>query len=88
MRSADFLAALVARNVIARLSNEPRGVPADVVGILNRALVRVVGEPANRAQLNTLGLEAEAGTAEEYGAILRSESEKWSRLIREANIKP
>ena len=66
----------------------PAGVPADVVSILNRALVRVVGEPANRAQLNTLGLEAEAGTADEYGAILRSESAKWSLLIREANIKP
>ena len=63
-------------------------VPGDVVGVLNRALVRVVGEGVNRTQLNALGLEAEAGTAEEYGAILRSESAKWSRLIREANIKP
>ena len=66
----------------------PAGVPAEPVDVLGRALSRIIGEPAARTQLNTLGLEADWSGAAEFGAILRSEAEKWSRLIREANIKP
>ena len=40
-----------------------------------------------KERLATLGFESIASSPEEFGARIRSESEKWGKVIREANIK-
>lgn len=65
----------------------PAGVPADRVAILSNALARAVNDPAVRETLVAQGIDPDAGTAAEYGAVLVRESDKWSRLIDEAGIK-
>jgi tripartite-type tricarboxylate transporter receptor subunit TctC len=41
-----------------------------------------------KEQLATLGLDPVANTPEQFDAQLRVEGEKWSHIIRTANIRP
>ena len=67
--------------------NVPAGTPGPVVARLNAALLESLQDPSVRESLYTRGM-APAGTLpEEYGAFLRSENAKWTKLIREAGIK-
>ena len=65
----------------------PAGVPGRVVATLSDALGRAVGDPAVRETLVAQGIDPEAGSAQDYGATLLRESERWSRLIDAANIR-
>ena len=66
----------------------PSGVPEKAIAILSDALTRAVQDPSVRETLLAQGITPEPGTPQQFGAVLQSESEKWSRLIDEANIKP
>ena len=66
----------------------PAGVPARNLSILGEALVKAVNDPAIRETLVAQGITPEAGSAQQFSAVLMSESEKWSRLIDEAKIQP
>jgi tripartite-type tricarboxylate transporter receptor subunit TctC len=43
--------------------------------------------PDVKERLATLGFESIASSPEEFGARIRSESEKWGKVIRDASIK-
>jgi len=62
------------------------GVPAPVVQRLNAALSAAVEHPAVKERLAGLAVQAQPNTPEEFGAYVRSEMEKWGRLVREARI--
>ncbi len=66
----------------------PSGVPEKAVAILSDALTRSIQDPSVRETLLAQGITPEAGTPQQFATVLQSESEKWSRLIDEANIKP
>jgi len=66
----------------------PAGTPPGVVQILHRELVRAYNAPEIREQLRSGGSYAAADSPEEFAAFVRSEKEKWSRLIRQAGIRP
>lgn len=67
--------------------NVPAATPAPVVARLNAALLESLQDPTVRESLYTRGM-APAGTSpQEYGAFLKSENAKWTRLIREARIR-
>jgi tripartite-type tricarboxylate transporter receptor subunit TctC len=66
----------------------PAGVPAPIVARLNDTLVRAVGDPSLRDALLAQGIAPDPGSAQQFGAILASETDKWSRLIDEAKIQP
>ena len=63
------------------------GTPANVVQALHRELVKAYTAPDVKEQLRNGGAYAAADTPEEFGAFIRSEKEKWGRVIREAGIK-
>ena len=65
----------------------PAGIPADRVAVLNKALADAIKDPAVRDALIAQGIDPEAGSAAEFGAVLQRESDKWSKLIDEAKIK-
>ena len=65
----------------------PAGTPASVVQALHRELVKAYNAPEVREQLKNGGAYAAADTPEEFAAFIRSEKEKWGRVIREAGIK-
>ena len=63
------------------------GVPADVIAQVNAALKRASAEAAVKERLMALGGEPAASTPEEYTALIRSETEKFSKVVTDANIK-
>ena len=66
----------------------PAGVPAPIVAKLNDALVRAVNDPSLRESLLAQGITPDPGSAQQFGAVLASETDRWSRLIDEAKIQP
>jgi tripartite-type tricarboxylate transporter receptor subunit TctC len=66
----------------------PAGVPEKAVTVLGDALRRAVSDPSVHEILIAQGIAPDPGSAEQFAAVLQGESEKWSRLIEEANIKP
>jgi tripartite-type tricarboxylate transporter receptor subunit TctC len=65
----------------------PAGTPEAVVARVNAEMNRILAEPAVRERLQGLGFEVAGGTPADFTAVMRSESERWSKVIREAHVK-
>ena len=66
----------------------PAGTPQPVLRILHREIVKAYNAPDVKKQVIDTGSEVVADTPEEFAAFVRSEGAKWTKVIREANIKP
>jgi tripartite-type tricarboxylate transporter receptor subunit TctC len=66
----------------------PAGTPRPVVDRLYQEITRSVRAPDMKERLNSLGLDVVAGTPEEFGAYIKSETEKWAKVIKTMGIKP
>lgn len=64
----------------------PAGTPAPVVAKVNADLVKVLNDQAVKAKLIEIGGEPSPGTPEQFGKFIHSETVKWARIIKEANI--
>ena len=64
----------------------PAGTPAAIVARLNAEFAGTLREPAMQTLIRNLGMEPVPGTTEEFDAYMRSEMQKWARVIREARI--
>jgi tripartite-type tricarboxylate transporter receptor subunit TctC len=66
----------------------PAGVPRPIVEKLAAEVARIVQLPevAQRFQLD--GAEAVGSTPQEFAAFLKAEMQKWSKVIKNAGIKP
>jgi tripartite-type tricarboxylate transporter receptor subunit TctC len=65
----------------------PRGTPADIVGKLNRELNAALASAKIKAQLAEFGSTAIAVGPDEFGAFVKSEIEKWERVIKLSGTK-
>ena len=65
----------------------PAGTPHDIVARLNAETRTALADPAVRERLNGLGAVITPSSPEEATAFLKSESAKWERVIRAANIQ-
>jgi len=65
----------------------PARTPPAIVRRLNQEIVRVLNRPEVKARLLTMGIEAASSSSEELAALIRSETAKWGKLIREAGIR-
>jgi tripartite-type tricarboxylate transporter receptor subunit TctC len=66
----------------------PGGTPAPIVQRLNAALADILKMPDVRQSLTEQGADVQGGTAEDFGAFMRSESARWSTVVKQAGIKP
>lgn len=66
----------------------PAGTPQPVLQILHREIVKAYNAPDVKKQVLDTGSEVVADTPEEFAAFVRSEGAKWTKVIRDANIKP
>jgi tripartite-type tricarboxylate transporter receptor subunit TctC len=66
----------------------PKGVPADVVQKINAAVAAVVNDPAIRQRLVDEGAEVRLMSAAEFGTFMRAENLRWTKVVRDAGIKP
>lgn len=65
----------------------PAGTPAPIVAKLSRELVAIVNESAVREQLASRGVEPLGQDAEAFARFIKSETEKWGRLVVERHLK-
>ncbi len=64
----------------------PAATPAPVTARLNAVLREALALPAVRERLTAVGADALTSSPEELATYLRSETEKWGRVVREARI--
>jgi tripartite-type tricarboxylate transporter receptor subunit TctC len=60
--------------------------PRPVIERLNREFGRALNVPEIKAALLRSGLEAQPGTPEAFGAYMKTEYQKWGKVIREAGL--
>ncbi len=65
----------------------PAGTPAPVVANYNAALAKVMVDPDLRERFAGLGVEAHAGTQEDFRAFMATERAMYMKLIADNNIK-
>jgi tripartite-type tricarboxylate transporter receptor subunit TctC len=64
----------------------PTGTPAAIIDKLNRALQDVLADPDLKKRALDLGIDAKASTPAEMDARMRSDIDKWSKVIAQAGI--
>jgi tripartite-type tricarboxylate transporter receptor subunit TctC len=65
----------------------PQGTPADVVGRLNREFNAGLSSPKIKSQLAELGSTPIMGSPAEFGSFVKSEIEKWEKVITLSGTK-
>jgi tripartite-type tricarboxylate transporter receptor subunit TctC len=65
----------------------PRNTPIDIIDKLNREINAGIADPKLKARLADLGSTPLAGSPADFGKFIADETEKWSKVIRTANIK-
>ena len=65
----------------------PAGTPAAVVARLNAEIVAALNDPQIQASMRNLGVEPAPGKPEAFEAYIRSETQKWAKVIKQASIK-
>ncbi len=65
----------------------PAGTPVPIVARLNREIVRVMHLPDINARIAEQGAEIVADSPEQFGAFIKSELAKWTRIVRETGMR-
>ena len=65
----------------------PGKTPPDVIRKINADMVTILAEPALKARLAPLGIEAASSTPDQLAAEAKAETELWGPVIKAANIK-
>ena len=64
------------------------GTPRDTVIRLNAEMVKIMARPDVKQTLASMGIDAYTSTPEELGDYVKSEIQKWARLVKDAGIQP
>ena len=66
----------------------PAGTPRPIIDRIHQETVRALKAPEMIKQLAGEGADIVASTPEEFGVYIKSETDKWARVIKAAGIKP
>ena len=64
----------------------PAGLPKAIVGRLNGEIGRILGKPEMREKLLASGAEPGGGSPQRFDAMIRSETAKWSGVVRKIKL--
>jgi len=64
----------------------PAGVPADIIARLNVEAQKALALPAVREALTKQGFDVMGGSSQEFGQFMKSEIDKWTRVVNSANL--
>ncbi|MGH6751878.1 MAG: tripartite tricarboxylate transporter substrate-binding protein, partial [Bradyrhizobium sp.] len=64
----------------------PAGMPATVVNALNAEIGKMLASPELGIFLTNEGAESETMTPQQFGAMMRLETARWTKVAHEANI--
>jgi tripartite-type tricarboxylate transporter receptor subunit TctC len=65
----------------------PAGTPKAIVDLIHREVVKIVALPDVQKRLDDLGFQVVANSPDEFAAQIKTEMEKWAKVIRDAGIK-
>ena len=65
----------------------PAATPKDAIAKLNTELVRIIRSPDITERLNSMAAEPAPGTPEAFREFLRTEIDKWSKVVTAAKMK-
>jgi tripartite-type tricarboxylate transporter receptor subunit TctC len=65
----------------------PKGTPKEVIEKVNAEVNRALADPKMRQRLAELGGTPLAGTPEDFGNVIRSETEKWAKVVTSSGAK-
>lgn len=65
----------------------PAGTPADVVRKLHATVTSILATPEMKERLDKAGAEVRAMSPEQFGAFIRSEKERWAKVVKESGAK-
>lgn len=65
----------------------PAGVPKDIIDRLNKEIVHAIANPKVAGLFVKLGTQPVSTSPEEFSAFIKSETEKWGKVIKAAGIK-
>jgi len=64
----------------------PAGTPADVVASLNAEINKTLSTPEMNRFLDSEGAQAVPGTPKQFGDLVASEIQRWTKVARDADI--
>jgi len=65
----------------------PKGTPKPIVSKLQQKVTQVLADPAVRERSERVGSYPETMTPDEFSAFIRQEAERWSKVLKETNIR-
>ena len=65
----------------------PKGTPREAIDWMNQAVPKALAVQAVRERILQLGAEPMPMTPAQYGTLIRSDTQRWTGIIRAANIK-
>jgi tripartite-type tricarboxylate transporter receptor subunit TctC len=65
----------------------PKGAPAPVIGKIQQKVAQILSDPAMREKSERTGAFPIASTPEQFSRFIRDEAGRWSRVLKETNIK-
>jgi len=65
----------------------PAGMPLDAVARVHAAAVKALATPQVRERFASLGVQPVGDTPEQFGALIREDLARWSRVIKSAGVK-
>ena len=65
----------------------PAKTPPEIIARLNKDMRTILGDADVKARFATMGVDAIGTSPAELAAIMQADQEKWTRVIRQANIK-
>lgn len=65
----------------------PAGTPRDIVARLGSETAKVLHDPEMKEKLSAQGAEPAGGTPEEFAAVLRTETARWTPVVRSLGAK-
>ena len=64
----------------------PAGTPKDIVAKLNAEMVKVIQSPEFKKQMEEIGAMTIGDSADQMAARIKGETEKFGKLVKEANV--
>ena len=66
----------------------PKNIPPDIVAMLNKEIATCLADPKLKERLNQLGCAPLAMSPQDFGTLLREDTQKWGEVIQTAKITP
>jgi tripartite-type tricarboxylate transporter receptor subunit TctC len=65
----------------------PKGTPRAIIDKLQKKIVEIVNDPAVKEKSERTGAYAMTMSPDEFSAFIRTESDRWAKVLKETNIK-